>query len=700
MTTALSTQSLQAAWETFLTDYYKDLIETTALNYPETKSIIIDYQNIDLRDPALAEHLLEHPALSLRAAEDALKLIEVPVEPRPPLHVRVQNIPKINHIPIRELRAERLGKFVAVEGIIKKVVEVRPKLEDASFMCRRCGAVFRVAQEENVLTEPEVCPEEQGGCGQSSSFKLLTEDSRFIDSQKVEIQENPEGLRGGEQPERLTVFLEDDMVGHIAPGDRVVLNGIFRAQQRRQGSLKLAEFLKVLDTNSIEIQQLDFEEVEILPEDEERIEEIAASESIYTDLRKSFAPEIFGLEEIKDALLMTLFGGVAKEYKDGTRLRGDIHVLLVGDPGVAKSQLLRYLSKLAPRSVYTSGKGASSAGLTASAVRDEFSEGQWSLEAGALVLADKGVALIDELDKMTEHDSSAMHQAMEQQEISISKAGINATLKSRCAVVAAANPKLGRFDEFAPIVQQIDLPLPLFTRFDLIFPIKDKPERGLDDRLATHILSTHRAGQVHEFRKMYPDQSFTEAQEKELFVRLTPFVDERTLRKYVAYARRYVFPVLDEDAAETIRNFYVEIRNQNTESIPFTPRALEALVRLSEASARIRLSNVATLDDAKRAISTFMLYIRGVGYDAETGRLDFDILATGASHSQQDRMRKVLEIIRGLASESEYRAANVEDILRAAGAQNIPEEKARQALETLKQRGQIYSPSNDRYAAV
>lgn len=698
---ALSTQTLQAAWETFLNDYYKEQIEDAALNYPDTKSLVIDYEHIDLRDPSLAENLLEHPLLSLNAAEDAIKLIEVPVEPRPHLHVRVKNLPKINHVLIRKLRAEHLGKFVAVDGIIKKVVEVRPKLTDASFLCRRCGAVFRVPQEENVLAEPEVCPEEQGGCGQASSFKLLTEESRFIDSQKVEIQENPEGLRGGSQPERLTVYLEDDLVGHIAPGDRIVLNGIFRAQQRRQGSLKLAEFMKVMDCNSIEVQQLDFEEVEILPEDEEEIRELAQRDDIYDVLRDSFAPEILGMEDIKDAMILSLFSGVAKEYQDGTRLRGDIHLLLVGDPGLAKSQLLRYLSKLSPRAVYTSGKGASSAGLTASAVRDEFSEGQWSLEAGALVLADQGVALIDELDKMDEKDSSAMHQAMEQQEISISKAGINATLKSRCAVVAAANPKLGRFDEYTPISQQIDLPLPLITRFDLIFAIRDIPEREMDDKLAEHVLMTHRAGQVHEYRKKFPENGWTADAESRLFVRLDPAVDGDMMRKYIAYARRNVFPVLDEDAMERVREFYVDLRNSSdTGAIPFTPRALEAIVRIAEASARARLSQTATMKDAQRAINIFMNYIRGVGTDAETGALDFDVLATGASHSQQERMRRILEIIRTLASDDDYGTAAEADIVREAASAGIDEQKIRAALDSLKQRGQIYSPKNGRFAPV
>ncbi|HLE47940.1 MAG TPA: AAA family ATPase, partial [Candidatus Thermoplasmatota archaeon] len=355
MGTTLSSQSLVAAWEQFLTDYYKGRIEEAALNYPDTRSIEVDYNDIDRRDPNLAQYTLDHPRASIQSAEDAAKLIEVPVEPRPFLRIRIRNVPRVNRYMIRKLRAEHLGKFVAIEGLIKKVVEVRPKLRDATFQCQRCGAVFNVVQEEQVLAEPKSCDEGQGGCGRDGPFKLLAEESKFVDSQKIEIQESHEDLRGGAQPERITVYLEEDLTGRLYPGDSIVINGIFRAQQRRQGSLKLAEFIKVVDCNSFEVQKYEFEEIDIRPEDVPEITTISNNENPYLLIRQSFAPELFGMDDVKDALILSLFGGVAKEFKDGTRIRGDIHVLLVGDPGVAKSQSLRYLSKLSPRSIYTSG---------------------------------------------------------------------------------------------------------------------------------------------------------------------------------------------------------------------------------------------------------------------------------------------------------------------------------------------------------
>ena len=479
-----------AQWQKFFEENCKSDIETVALEYPEKRSLYVDYWDIDKVDSKLAESLIDQPYKALYNADEALKNIDVASENKLQLHFRVLNLPETDKILIRKIRANHLGKLAAVEGLVKKRTEVRPKLQVGAFQCQKCGAVVRIEQEEDILKEPSECFEDQGGCGRVSSFKLLANLSSFIDSQKIEIQENPEGLRGGAQPERIGVYLEDDLVGEIAPGDRVIVNGILHSTQRRRGTFRLTAFDKTMDAVSIERQELAFEEVEVL--------KVSKDPEINEKMKASISPTIFGLDVEKEAMILQLFGGLAKEMPDGTRIRGDIHTLFVGDPGTAKSQMLTYMSKLAPRSIYASGKASTAAGLTAAAVRDEFAEGQWTLEAGALVLADMGVACIDEIDKMEESDRSAIHQAMEQQEISVAKAGINATLKSRCAILAAANPKLGRFDEFLPIHEQINMPPALLSRFDLIFSIIDKPDRTRDADLATHILLTHKAGEVTE----------------------------------------------------------------------------------------------------------------------------------------------------------------------------------------------------------
>ena len=690
-------ESLVASWQSFFEENCKSEIETIALEYPENRSLIVDYWDIDKVYPTLTEMLINQPYKALFNAKEALKNIDVAAEHKLQLHFRVDNLPDTQKIIIRKIRANHLGKYTAIEGLVKKVTEVRPKLQVAAFQCQKCGAIIKIEQEEDILKEPSECYEDQGGCGRISSFKLLTDFSTFIDSQKIEIQENPEGLRGGAQPERISAYLEDDLVGMLAPGDRVIVNGILHSQQRRRGPLRLTSFNKVVDAYSTERQELAFEEVEVTPEDEEEILKISKDPDIYNKMRQSIAPTIYGMNVEKEALVLVLFSGLSKKMPDGTYIRGDIHVLLVGDPGTAKSQILAYMSKLAPRSIYASGKASSAAGLTAAAVRDEFGEGRWTLEAGALVLADMGIACIDEIDKMEETDRSSMHQAMEQQEISVAKAGINATLKARCAILAAANPKLGRFDEFIPMHEQINMPPALLSRFDLIFSIIDKPNRETDTALATHILRTHKAGEVSENILRSKKSKHTKEEQDGLMKNIMPIFTPEFVRKYVAYAKRNVFPVMTDDASEVLKNYYVDFRSASEDSVPFTPRQLEAFVRLSEASARVRLSEEVTVKDAKRAISIIDQYLRRVGMDRETGKFDIDIIATGISHTQQNRMRSIIDIIQKLCNASEDDNAARSDIVSEAEIQGIESSKVEGALDRLKRNGQIYEPIHGKY---
>ncbi|KYK28479.1 hypothetical protein AYK20_07195 [Thermoplasmatales archaeon SG8-52-1] len=697
MVKLLKDESLVAKWQKFLEEQCKSEIENVALEYPEKRSLYVDYWDIDKVDSKLAELLIEQPYKAFYNAEEALKNIDVASENKLLLHFRVLNLPDTNRILIRKIRANHLGKLAAVDGLVKKRTEVRPKLQVGAFQCQKCGAVMKIEQDEDILKEPSECYEDQGGCGRISSFKLLSSLSSFIDSQKIEIQENPEGLRGGAQPERIGVYLEDDLVGEIAPGDRVIVNGILHSSQRRRGTFRLTSFDKSMDAVSIESQQLAFEEVEVTAEDEKEIIKISKDPELYEKMRKSISPTIFGLNIEKEAMILQLFGGLAKEMPDGTRIRGDIHTLFVGDPGTAKSQMLSYMSKLAPRSIYASGKASSAAGLTAAAVRDEFADGQWTLEAGALVLADMGVACIDEIDKMDEADRSSIHQAMEQQEISVAKAGINATLKSRCALLAAANPKLGRFDEFLPIHEQINMPPALLSRFDLIFSIIDKPNRERDTDLATHILQTHKAGEVSEQISKIKKSKYSKNEQESLMRIVMPVFTPEFLRKYVAYAKRNIYPVMTDEAMEILKGYYVDFRSSSEEAVTFTPRQLEAFVRLSEASARLRLSQEVTVDDAKKAIYIIDQYLRRVGMDRETGKFDIDIIATGISHSQHDRMRTIIDIIQRLSNEAKDGNAVRGDVIRECEIEGIESSKVEDALERLKRNGQIYEPVHGKY---
>jgi replicative DNA helicase Mcm len=629
----------------------------------------------------LAEYFLTRSFQAIYLAEKIIKKL-TPPENKVNIHLRVKNLPTDSKIEIRDLRSKHLGKFIAVEGLVRKATEVRPKMVDAVFKCVRCNTIIREPQDGLTFKEPLECYKEQAGCSRtaaSTKFKLLNEASTYVDTQKIEIQESPEGLRGGAQPQRLVAYTEDDLTGRISPGDRIIINGALRSIQKKTYPVKSTLFEIFLEINSIELEEHEFEEVPITPEDQEIIIKMSNDPDIYRKITASISPTIYGMPVEKEALALQLFGGVPKIMPDGTHIRGDIHIFLVGDPGTAKSQLLRYISELAPRGIYASGKSSSAAGLTAAAVKDEFGEGRWTLEAGALVLADKGVACVDELDKMSPQDRSSMHEAMEQQRISIAKAGITATLQSRCAVLGAANPKYGRFDTTQYLAQQINIPVALLSRFDLIFTITDVPDSEKDYLIADHILKTHTLGGIERHRKETGEEIAEDIEEIPTYTE--PYLDREFFRKYVAYAKR-VFPVLTKEASDKLREYYTSIRKQGEpegSSVPITARQLEAFVRLSEASARVRLSDRVTEDDTERAIRIVEYYLRKVA--GEEGKWDIDIIESGTSQSQRERIRTVKRVIKDLFESGG--PVDHEDIISEAEALGIERSKVESIIKRL-----------------
>jgi replicative DNA helicase Mcm len=396
---------------------------------------------------------------------------------------------------------------------------------------------------------------------------------------------------------------------------------------------------------------------------------------------------------VKEAIALQLFGGIMKEMPDGSHLRGDIHILLIGDPGIAKSQLLRYVVKLSPRAIYTSGQSSTSAGLTATAVKDEFGDGRWTLEAGALVLADMGIAAIDEMDKMQKEDRSALHEAMEQQSISVAKAGITATLKSRCALLGAANPKYGRFDDYAQIGEQINMPASLLSRFDLIFVMTDKPDPKRDGAIADHILKAHSIGETIVQHSKSPIPGVNDEYIAEQLKPVTPDIEPGLFRKYVAYAKRNSFPRLSDTAREALIAYYLRLRGLASESskpVPVTARQLEALVRLAEASARIRLSKDIEGEDAERVITIVDTCLRQIAYDAKTGSFDIDKVVTGYSKSKRDIIRRIKEVIRGIADESGR--ARIDQVIETIEKEGFGRDEIRKQIDMFLRQGEAMEP--------
>jgi DNA replicative helicase MCM subunit Mcm2 (Cdc46/Mcm family) len=1035
--------------------------------YPEERSLEVEFSQVDAPDTPLADLLLERPEEVLGAGMRAMReLLPVAGAEAEGLRLRVVGLPPTARRGIRAIRETDLNRFVAIDGIVRRVSEVRPQIRDAVFECVACRTKFHEPQDEAslVFREPLECPESQGGCGKTQGrtrFRLVAEESTYVDAQRIEIQEHPETLRHGAHPQGLTVLLTEDLTGKALPGNRVVLNGVLKSFQRasasRSGVVRNTTFDLMVIANSLESKVREYDEIEISPEEVALIEQFRGDPTVVDKIVLSLAPTIKGMEEEKEAIALQLFGGIEKRHSDGVRVRGDIHMLLVGDPGcligdervvlgdgtvarlnrmgrahlqpirsrvrlgtglghtamatrfhryehqpilevvtesgkcikgtynhpllrwdsdarrdewcrldrlkvgdrlrvapsircwksapvatgwkepryfhkswhvkvpsvldedlaailgyvlgdgsvssrrvtlhpashehevtkqisglfekvfgvtpvpqkvrwhcrplqvdrtpiarwlyslrnhrvpdrifaspnsvvssflrwlfeadgcafgsgrgrtaiqlrsskiellrdvqllllrwgiqgrilwsraprehykdgqlirggesgslvirrghsmirfaesigfvssrkraklvkacevarrrsrvwhnhttervvsirpagvatvydievpgpqrfiangilshnTAKSQLLRYIADVAPRGIYTSGKGATAAGLTAAAVKDDFAGGRWVLEAGMLVLADGGMAIIDELDKMSPEDRSAMHEALEQQTVSIAKAGITATLNARCPVLAAANPKWGRFTPDRTISEQIDLPPTLLSRFDVIFSIKDVPDQARDRRLANRILASHR--DIGTGAEGGPGASSLGA----------PFSPD-LLKKYIAYARRNVRPVLSQEALDALEDYYVRVRKQGEEPnspVPITARQLEALVRLSEASARARLSSIVGVEDARRATQIMENFLRRVSM-TEEGKLDIDLTQTGVSHSQRERFEIAQRVMREL-QEEHGGFFSMEQYREAAERAGIPPGRAEAILQTLRNQGEV-----------
>ncbi|MEN4006644.1 MAG: LAGLIDADG family homing endonuclease [Methanobacteriaceae archaeon] len=390
-----------AKFEDFFSTEYKDAIFEALEKYPDERSVLVDYLQLEMFDPDLADLLIEKPEEIIKAAGKAIKNIDT-TRKNADLNVRFQNLSNI--IPLKDLKSKYIGKFVAVDGIIRKTSEIHPRIVSAMFECRSCMRLHEVPQKSNMVSEPALCND----CG-GRSFRLLQEESGFLDTQTTRLQEPLENLSGGEQPRQINVVLEDDLVDTITPGDIIRIIGTFKTARDEKTKL----FKNYIYCNYVEVLEQEFEELQISKEDEEKIKKLASDSDVYNKIINSTAPSIQGYREVKEAIALQLFGGSPKELEDKTRIRGDIHILIVGDPGIGKSQMLKYVSKLAPRGIYTSGKGTSAVGLTAAAVKDDL--GGWSLEAGALVLGDRGNVCVDELDKMRPEDRSAIHEALEQQ---------------------------------------------------------------------------------------------------------------------------------------------------------------------------------------------------------------------------------------------------------------------------------------------
>ncbi|HLC97305.1 MAG TPA: minichromosome maintenance protein MCM [Candidatus Nanoarchaeia archaeon] len=652
-------------------NYYPQLLEAVRKG---NAFLTLDFTELIKFNTEITEEILEKPEELLKAAEVAVKEFDLPKK-TDKFVIRFRGLPESQKVFISEIRSKHLNKLLWMEGIVRNKTEVRPQVTTARFECPSCGNILTLLQLDKKFKEPTRC-----SCGRKGKFKEISKE--LVDGQGLVLEESPDELDGA-QPKRINVLLKDDLVSPISekkssPGSRMRLVG-WAAEVPiilRTGG-RATKYDLIIEANHIEPMEDDALERGLSEKEEEEMKKIAHSPNPIRLLAESIAPSIFGHDKVKEALVLQLAGGCHKLRPDGVRTRGDIHVLLIGDPGSGKSQLLKRISKVAPKARYTSGKGATAAGITAAVVKDDFLGG-WSLEAGTLVLANQGFAIIDEMDKMGKDDRSALHEGLEQQQISIAKANIQATLRCETTVLAAANPKLGRFDPYDLIANQIDLPPTLINRFDLIFPIKDLPNREKDEQAASFILKLHKDPEEDKAK-----------------------ISSDLLKKFFAYVRKRMFPKITDAAIEELKSYYVSMRNSNIgeesgiKSIPITARQLEALVRLSEASAKVRFSKQVTKKDAQKAIELIDYCLNQIAKDAETGRIDIDRLSSKITATQRSTMSIIKEIIHALEEQLQNKVVPVEQIKEAAKEKNIAEEQVDDILEKLRRSGDIFEPKRN-----
>ncbi|GAH96672.1 unnamed protein product, partial [marine sediment metagenome] len=606
------------------------------------KSLVITFERLLEFDMGLAKHLLDSPSDFFNTAG----LLLEGITKIPGLRLRVAGLDKST--VVHNVHAEHVGKFIQVEGILTRSSEVKPEVTEAVFRCRRCGEENRILQVGDLFREPLIC--ENPNCGGKNAFDFVVESTAFRDWQSLCLQEPPETLRGGRMPRRLDCIVRDDFVDKAVPGNHVVITGVLRVVREGRRHERKKTFRKILFVSHNEVLQKGVEEAELTPDDNAKIKELAKDPWIRNKIIQSIAPSIYGYEAIKEAIALQLFGSESVDLFDGTRIRGDIHVLLTGDPGTAKSQLLKWAANAAPRGLYTSGPKASGVGLTAATVRDELS-GSWSLEAGAMVIADGGLAAIDELDKMDPKESNALLEALEQQTVSVAKAGIVATLNTRTALLAGANPKHGRWEPNLNFSEQINIDPVLLSRFDIFFVVRDVPTPDGDRAVAEHIANLHISRKLPTRPPMSTD----------------------FLRKVIIYSRKNLDPKLSKEAAKVATDFFVEWRG-NAKSqgnpVPIAIRQYEGIIRLAKANARMGLSDRVTVEDANRAITLIKRSLQEAGVDVETGKHDIDILMTGKSKSQHDKVKRIYEIIKELEGEHGG-AAPIDEVKRITGEEGI-----------------------------
>ena len=664
---------------------YKYVEQIDEMMPKSAKFIIVDYNDLVV-EPEIEIIFSTDPDRILNAFSRAIKealqtrFPDYAEKIKDEVRVRLVNYPLQRSL--RQINAETIGNITSVSGMVVRASEVKPLAKELVFVCPDEHQTKVIQLKGMDVKIPVVC--DNPSC-KHRDFELKPEASKFIDFQILRLQELPEDLPPGQLPHYIDVTIRQDLVDNARPGDRIILTGIVRVEQESIAGITRGHsglYRLRIEGNNIEFlggrgskTSRKIEREEISPEDEKMIKTLSQSPNVYQRLIDSFAPHIQGQSLIKEAILLLIVGSTQRLLGDGSKIRGDINVFLVGDPGTAKSEMLKFCARIAPRGLYTSGRGSTAAGLTAAVVRDKT--GIMMLEAGAVVLGDQGLVCIDEFDKMKPEDRSALHEVMEQQSASIAKGGIVATLNARTSILAAANPMYGKYDPFKNITENVNLPIPLLTRFDLIFVVRDIPGREKDEKIARHIIELH-TPQGTDKRSV---------------------IDVDTLTKYLSYAKRSS-PDLTKEAEEKILQYYLQMRNvESEEMITVTPRQLEGIIRLSTARARLLMKDKVEEEDAERAIFLIQSMLQDAGVDVNTGKVDLGVLQ-GRPRSEVSKMQLFMDVLKSMEGDNKVAVEERSFVKELQKTEKFTEEEARNYIRRMLREASIYESKPGHYNRV